>query len=1137
MKTKTILFTLFTSFFIHVAGMESPAAQVMNISDLNGTIFTYAHPKSKNSLELTCKSLNKTSNEFFKRCHINDFVDELYKIKHGMNCYVHNDAKEYVWLAKKCNDEHKNLLINYCLIDSAEKKGQLYPDKKTILHIILRPELRDQSLNRFFEKITMVNYKKHVKFYIPHSNVEQCIRFLKKDFDSIKQCSKELNCVVSDICSFFDKAISFENFADIYKTVTNKKYCIEQDIEKALKANNFAALVFLYGCMEDKGVEDYINLLQCRSIIVEKVETDAQRMLLAKAGYVDSLEIGFLFTLALQNNETEKARSFLKIISERGDDVNMYGDVLKAVFSGSCINMLPALFEAGFAIKPTDINFLTSDQIKTFVEVGHAMYGKTFWSNEYHKSFLHRAVQLNDLELVRYLLKIGAPTNALDDDNNKTPILYSLDNDDIFNLLLIQKEAAYDYRHGCLFTAGSSRSKLFIQQFVKQSSEKKIIQLFEHNFFKTINEHWITAASDNNKSVLLRFLLDNNKQGLSDQCKKNFLYDAIAKNYKEIVKIWLENGAHKNGVLIDQYDWDVSNKDILILLLNAGVNILDIHSNPQRQAVLQLIDNDNDIIECFKKHKKDIIPEQGQCLLTCAIQTEQYKFAKYLFNEGIRQSCTSVLLLSPHGCYTIFGPYTLIKDEEVKGLLFKDLVNTYVDNDGVLQFLLESAIADNSIDRVKITLQQCNKTVVENLNITDCVWDEKNKNILQALIDNGFNIISIQTQDSIFESWLKLLGSDALVTCKDTITPEQGKCLLGCAINISDHMLVKYLFDTNIVPLCSAQGHGRNDVMGQLLDAYVQQCNNGIDAAVEVINGKRVAHDQGQGLSAEEELLIKAILYLAKEWRLAKEWQKNDSEFLEILENKINSIKFSDTDNIYKRLEHLHNHQYYRNNFLYGKKAEVENAMAALAEINSDFRKLTEKDWDRRHKLVAKIDRASFALEQIKECFQEMTTVCKRPVADRSGRFAIINMLKNRLEQHLFKQYSFVPFNNMDDISLNTLPSKSSDREEEMFSILDTISKITDDQKNEFNDILSKDQYKQLIAIHINNALAALEMNKTKSQFDDLMIAQEKGFIDAEQKNRFYEWKKNNRWLNFKWRLTNKLSWWISAIVSFFGFW
>lgn len=148
---------------------------------------------------------------------------------------------------------------------------------------------------------------------------------------------------------------------------------------------------------------------------------------------------------------------------------------------------------------------------------------------------LHRAVALNDINLVKYLLSIGA-SNSIDD-NGMYPVLYSLskDDDEIFNILIKQVPIPHSYL--------KETHKHFLKYeylaicFFKGNPVAKIITLFEKGYFSTVDDLWLRAAvAGDDDPALLNFLLSKLKEKMQWICLINIKMIYCARRWQRVMQ-------------------------------------------------------------------------------------------------------------------------------------------------------------------------------------------------------------------------------------------------------------------------------------------------------------------------------------------------------------------------------------------------------------------------------------------------------------------------------------------------------------------------------------------------------------------------------------------------------------------------
>lgn len=502
-NTKNIFIAMFI-FFMPALGMEVE-------------IFKFADFETKLHLRCTChtfKNLYENDINALQKSHtlgltLHNFINGIYKFK--------DNEEVFSLLSQKCKNEHKSSFINY------------YVEKADIDNIINRDTRlyqykNDKFIRPILENIVNNNNKEHSKYYIPYCNAVRCIVLLKKDFGNEYQAEwsewesfpilmimdKTAQKTVQKICSFFDQEGTIENFTRIHNTIFKQRNELKKYIPKAIKEKNIPILVFC-------------NMVNTEFSFYD-VETDEERETLAKANFASVSEIKEFIQKAIKEERIDKAQSLLKIYIEQGHSFYRYTSLFQHILNSSSPNdMLSILFKKGYYLTGTDIKNLTYGQLKIYVEEGYKIDGKNFWDKEAHQIILHKAVQRNDIKWIKHLLSLGAPTNVIDT-NSKTPILYSLNNSEIFNLLVQIPPRILEPREKSdhiLFYQKLyvSHPKDCLKSFILNNPEEKIIELFSKNFF---------SASLNNKAIWLKCAINLDKYDLF--C---FLFDEIKDHLPE----------------------------------------------------------------------------------------------------------------------------------------------------------------------------------------------------------------------------------------------------------------------------------------------------------------------------------------------------------------------------------------------------------------------------------------------------------------------------------------------------------------------------------------------------------------------------------------------------------------------------
>jgi len=610
MKVQKI-FILTASFFIHAVGME---------------------------LQMTHSGEQELD--------LNAFIDKMYQCK--------NNSTDFIELSKQCSDEYKSSLINY------------FAEKASTGRYNREDELNSYKWNKNFdnvlEKIVRFNKKKHVKYNIAYSNAWRCIALLRKDlgiegyedewsqwktFADLMKNDITAQKTMKDICSFFSRESNVDNFTDIYNDVHVRGNIVTVELIKAAaQVQNMSVLTLLlcgkYEAVEGDKIDRYIY-----DTLIDK-----EREILVKVDNWFSVQNSFM--RAVEEKAIDKAWSFLRIYIAQGHHrLNKYAALLKHMLEANLPDMVDMLLQEGLGATKETIKTLTCDQIKTYVVRGHAICGAKFWDNEAHKIILHKAVQENNKEFVEYLLSLDAPTNVVDGDF-KTSILYSLNNDEIFNILVkfpprVREERAGSEHELFYYPQASSNPMNCLKLFIQNNPEEKIIQLFKENFFSIKDVSvWLECAIELNKYDLFVFLFGT--------LKNHELYDELL--CKAIM--------HTNHPALH-----------FLLMKDKNVFLMNDYG-----PLLVRFDSD-ELIERFQIYQENISEEQQQKLVSCAIQKERYGFARYLLKQELG----------------------------VDQLKFIESVNQHRNNNEILCSLLNEAILEKNEEKVNVVLQQLEKHI------------------------------------------------------------------------------------------------------------------------------------------------------------------------------------------------------------------------------------------------------------------------------------------------------------------------------------------------------------------------------------------------------------------------------------------
>lgn len=430
-------FFLFFNFcFTSTCAMEVIPIKAQKI------IFCYADVESKNNLILTSRFFLGVAQEFAgEKCSFNDFVDKLYSVP--------IETKFFKLLSNNCPDEHKNSLLNYYFSRGStlpiiiDNKGNIFTiknvDKKTMIETCCKNQKFDALFARLIGK-----GKQDVKYYSDYCNALCSVMLLKRDHENK---SEKI---------FWFNGISLEQLVSRYENIKRdvddiRIFCgqydfsksIDEDFEKkiideALRSKKISVLVWLSEWIkeQEKDINDARNKI-CN--IFMNAKTDKLRKILAKSGYTHSLDLVYLLGLRIRDQDCDKVKCYLEILIDQGDMISQKkrcgGIYIKDILKFKSDDILSNLFDLDFKVMSSEIDqikSLTADEVKRYVKVGYEKYGIDFWARNESCMLLHRAVTLNDVELVNYLLSIGALKNDSLRNTGKK-------NKEIINFLLQQK--------------------------------------------------------------------------------------------------------------------------------------------------------------------------------------------------------------------------------------------------------------------------------------------------------------------------------------------------------------------------------------------------------------------------------------------------------------------------------------------------------------------------------------------------------------------------------------------------------------------------------------------------------------------------------------------------------------------------
>ncbi len=747
-------------------------------NDCWAIIFGKGDCNQKQILGLVTKGFSDYSTQFFKNIGINDFIDIV---------YTASSPKHYLWLNKKCNDEHKVSLINYYVFKSiaeTDERGSnsIWMKKSINKKIVLNNCLQFNRFETMWSSIVTNNKKNSVKYFIDYCNAWCCVELVNLD-------SGEKNEKIFWPNESYKELLMEhynQNIKDMAFFGQSTKACsLEDKITEALKVKKIFILVYLSDLIEK---EEKLASLTCETMknIFINAQTDELRQLLAKSCYVYEYELKKLCSEAIKNQKRDEIKSYLEIMIDQG--INCSEITIKHIFDFDLIDMLPALLNLDWVLTlpHTVLKSLTAGQIKECVKIGYALYGKNFWVRENGRMslFLYQAVKCGDVELVKYLLQCEVDPDKSAQSECKL-IWYACGNDEIFKLLIKTTSDPFDRCH-CINgvqTRDVSHILCTLEECFDDLKlcEKNIIEILQQAEVQEITIRWFEWTMANGLNDAFKYLFERKK--LSDGENQKCLWKVSGMRNFDLVEFLLQNnGCKRTNIDNSNYSCIQSeNKKLLDLFVKYEANIFIECSD--YKIILNLM-NDNDIKSCYEKHKKDISSEQSKKLLSLAIKQERYDLVEYLLNEGV----CNVFVKKEDNWFYIRGDYDFVTDERIKFLLFKDLVSQNKDKDVELQFLLNHAIAQKSLDMIKVVSEQYKN--IKNFIPDKPRWTEKDKNIMETLIEHGFKIISLIDiargdncgQDYLNKTWLNVLSTEILVknfeSSKDVIVSQQVALLL-----------------------------------------------------------------------------------------------------------------------------------------------------------------------------------------------------------------------------------------------------------------------------------------------------------------------------------------------------------------------
>ena len=737
------------------------------------------------------------------------------------------------------------------------------------------------------------------------------------------------------------------------------------------------------------------------------------------------------------------------------------------------------------------IDALSADQIRQYVEIGYGLYGKNFWSQGDNRYILHKAICSENVELVKYFLSVKANLDLIIDGGAK-PILYALNNDQIFNLLI----------------AGSSQcfnqlSPHIIEMCLSyDNAEQNIIKLMQKekdNVF--VIDGWFGFAIKHQRNKIFQYLF--NRLKLKDEDKTQFLKSAISKKNLDLVKFLLDN----NKVFINELSLNISDinendKKLLDFLLAHKVNIFAI--SDQYKMILKLV-KDQSIITCYEEHKQNITAKQNEKLLLCTIKQKRYDVVEYLLN---------------------------IENTQPKLLRFKDLVTQNKNNDKALRYFFNYAIEKRSVDMVNAVLAH-HKDINS---LGPCIidsWHIEDKDIMELLINHGFNIRHLLDEKYFFIaiSWLDVLDAEVLIKSLkiggDVITPQQAFQLLKNVSYLYTHKWNPYRYkdDKKIEPLITKAKELFNFIISlkkidildvlydpaarlnkslfleliddQLIIDYISSKTDITDLQLQkLLHGavssykcdvvsylffkeeKRISLEVVKGLRSKDENMQQILKPYQEKLELSqnKEYEASIDAHVKIIQNnRIGNLSLSNkpvnefSGGIFSLLEDESKAYYsilflasqlkvnHQNDYLINKIKAINiawvdniyvrcsngpailNAMKALSKINNNLRELTDEEKKARNNLRKIIIAGQdFQVIECEKYLSQINRVYDRKVADKQLKKDMILDLVQQIKRCIHQVNKGVSFNNLDELIIddaNKVPFSNSDEEKVFFNV------------------------------------------------------------------------------------------------------
>jgi len=594
---KNIIFFLFTSFFIQTFEL---------VDDIWGHVVLYTDYTTRTNLKITSRFFQQL---FQKNPNflIYGFIDELFRLK--------DNQENFKKLVQECNPEYFYVLQGFDYFKSKRDRNI---------------EIDLSNIESLCRSIVTNNKCNYVKFFISYSLISQIYKDEdNKHIDHFIMRQKVLN----DVCTFFDKEVSSENFYNIPDEIIQKRYqnkdICHDYVNKALKEQKLSVLIFMFNflcrsfCVGYRIYSPGVFGEKDKNIL-EKFKTYKDLKMLVQAnvpmyqysdGYhndkgnfvtEDRCPIS-LVEVAICAGNINRARILLNILFEQDEkielrflgpmtyDKNRIG-ILPSLLENKASDVIRLLFKSDFRyFDKWIVDGATHEQVKEIVTLMHEIYKNEAPSKINKCLFLHTAAEENDIALVQFLLDHGANINESCMCNvnfQYPPIGYSLNNDEMIDFFIKNIHLL-------------DKGKVEFFDWKKPYKTANIRKLIEKDYFCEGEVFsFICKAIQLNNSLLYELVFKNKKlvneyKALDAWGKHTLFRKAVDKKDKRIINLFRHNGFNMFEKFVINHPRDPAlgyeNKECL-------------------RDSLSFI-NHKYIIQDYEKHKQNMTCEQYLCVL------------------------------------------------------------------------------------------------------------------------------------------------------------------------------------------------------------------------------------------------------------------------------------------------------------------------------------------------------------------------------------------------------------------------------------------------------------------------------------------------------------------------------------------